>query len=73
MFDTRSRTCRISTKYAALVVGSCNANFLTELIDRLDDEWGPEAINKLTTDVFIEVESDAWEISAINRADGTII
>ena len=73
VFDTRSRTCRISTKYAALVVGSCNANFLTELIDRLDDEWGPEAIDKLTTDVFIEIDSDAWEISAINRAEDSVL
>ena len=55
VFDTRSRTCRISMKCAALVVGSCNDNFLSELIDRLDDEWGPEAIDKLTTGVFIEI------------------
>ena len=73
VFDTRSQTCRISKKCGALIVGSFNTSFCTELIDRLENKWGQEAVDKLTIDSVIEIDSGAWEISIINEASSTVM
>ena len=73
VFDTRAQTCCISMKCAALVVSLCTASFLRDLLDSLEVEWGVAAVNRLTTDVYIEIDSDTWEIRDIDKDNDTVV
>ena len=73
VFDTQAQTCRISMKWAALVVGLCTASFLRDLLDSLEVEWGVVVENWLTTDVYIKIDSDAWEIRDIDESNDAVV
>ena len=40
VFNNRSQTCRVSMKFCAVMVGACNAHFLDDMLDSIENEWG---------------------------------
>ena len=70
VYNSRSRTCRVTMKCCAVVAGACNANFLNDLLDRIEIEWGERPIpylpaNSLYVGQAIEIDGFPWLIQQI--------
>ena len=79
VFNHRSRTCRVSMKCCAVVVGACNAHFLDDMLDSIENEWGerpiprqPIVVHLLYIGQAVEVDGFPWQIRDIDL-DGNLV
>ncbi len=70
VYNSRSRSCRVTMKCCAVVAGACNAAFLNKMLDRIEIDWGERPItctpgNALYVGQAIEIDGFPWRIQQL--------